>query len=139
MDTLKVLLANGSPHKDGCVSTALSEIADTLKSEGIDSTPFWVGNQPVAGCIGCGVQRRPLCRQTCRSDSYLSPQRCDRGTRPDEQIHDGLQYAHRTVAALECSTREYTGGDSPGYGGAANHAHPCAEHGMAAEMYRAGS
>ena len=55
MDTLKVLLVNGSPHKDGCVSTALSEIADTLKSEGIDSTPFWVGNQPVAGCIGCGA------------------------------------------------------------------------------------
>lgn len=55
MDTLKVLLVNGSPHKDGCVSTALSEIADTLKSEGIDSTTFWVGNQPLAGCIGCGA------------------------------------------------------------------------------------
>ena len=55
MDTLKVLLVNGSPHKDGCVSTALSEIADTLKSEGIDSTPFWVGNQPVAGWIGGGA------------------------------------------------------------------------------------
>lgn len=55
METLKVLLVNGSPHKDGCVSTTLSEIADTLKSEGIDSTTFWVGNQPVAGCIGCGT------------------------------------------------------------------------------------
>lgn len=55
METLKVLLVNGSPHKDGCVSTALSEIAETLKSEGIDSSPFWVGNQPVAGCIGCGA------------------------------------------------------------------------------------
>lgn len=53
METLKVLLVNGSPHKDGCVSTALSEIAEALKSEGIDSSPFWVGNQPVAGCIGC--------------------------------------------------------------------------------------
>lgn len=55
METLKVLLVNGSPHKDGCVSTALSEIAEALKSEGIDSSPFWVGNQPVAGCIGCGA------------------------------------------------------------------------------------
>lgn len=55
METLKILLVNGSPHKGGCVSTALSEIADTLKSEGIDSTTFWVGNQPVAGCIGCGT------------------------------------------------------------------------------------
>ncbi len=44
METLKVLLVNGSPHKDGCVHTALSEIADTLKNEGVESTIFWVGN-----------------------------------------------------------------------------------------------
>lgn len=55
MDALKVLLVNGSPHKDGCVSTALVEIADTLKDEGVYSTLFWVGNRPVAGCIGCGA------------------------------------------------------------------------------------
>lgn len=46
---------NGSPHKEGCVFTALTEIADTLRGEGVASTLFWVGNQPVAGCIGCGV------------------------------------------------------------------------------------
>lgn len=55
MDTLKVLLANGSLRKDEGVHTALSEITDTLKSEGIESAIFWVGNQPVARCIGCGV------------------------------------------------------------------------------------
>lgn len=55
MERLKVLLVNGSPHKEGCVFTALKEIADALKGEGIDSTLFWVGNQPVAGCIGCGA------------------------------------------------------------------------------------
>ncbi len=55
MEQLKVLLVNGSPHKEGCVFTALTEIADTLRGEGVASTLFWVGNQPVAGCIGCGV------------------------------------------------------------------------------------
>lgn len=55
MERLKVLLVNGSPHKEGCVFIALTEIADTLKDEGVDSTLFWVGNQPVAGCIGCGA------------------------------------------------------------------------------------
>ena len=55
MDILKVLLVNGSPHKDGCVHTALSEIAGTLKAEGVESNIFWVGNRPVAGCIGCGA------------------------------------------------------------------------------------
>lgn len=55
MESLKVLLVNGSPHKEGCVYTVLSEIAGTLKEEGIQSEIFWVGNQPVAGCIGCGA------------------------------------------------------------------------------------
>lgn len=55
MERLKVLLVNGSPHKEGCVFTALTEIATTLKDEGVDSTLFWVGNQSVAGCIGCGA------------------------------------------------------------------------------------
>lgn len=50
----KVLLVNGSPHKEGCVYTALREIAETLKTEGVDSEIFWVGNRPLAGCIGCG-------------------------------------------------------------------------------------
>lgn len=54
MESLKVLLVNGSPHKEGCVYTVLSEIAGTLKEEGIQSEIFWVGNQPMAGCIGCG-------------------------------------------------------------------------------------
>lgn len=55
MDTLKVLLVNGSPHRDGCVAAALSEIAGTLTGEGVDSAQFWVGNAPVAGCTGCGA------------------------------------------------------------------------------------
>ena len=51
--TMKVLLINGSPHKDGCVFTALSEIAGTLAQESIDSEIFWIGNKPVQGCIAC--------------------------------------------------------------------------------------
>lgn len=50
---MKVLLVNGSPHEKGCVYTALTEIADTLKSEGLDCEIFWIGNRPVQGCIGC--------------------------------------------------------------------------------------
>ena len=34
---MKVLMINGSPHKKGCTFTALSEIADTLTKEGIES------------------------------------------------------------------------------------------------------
>ena len=51
---MKVLLINGSPHKEGCTFTALTEIKDQLEKEGIDSEIFWIGNKPVRGCIACG-------------------------------------------------------------------------------------
>ena len=54
---MKVLLVNGSPHEKGCTYTALCEVADTLKKEGIDAEIFWVGAKPLSGCLGCGVCR----------------------------------------------------------------------------------
>ena len=50
---MKVILVNGSPHKNGCTYTALSEIAETLANEGIETEIFWVGNKPISGCIAC--------------------------------------------------------------------------------------
>ena len=34
---MKVLLLNGSPHKNGCTYTALNEVAQTLNNEDIVS------------------------------------------------------------------------------------------------------
>ena len=50
---MKVLLVNGGPHKNGCVNTALEEVAKTLKEEGIETEIFWIGIKPIAGCIAC--------------------------------------------------------------------------------------
>jgi multimeric flavodoxin WrbA len=50
---MKVLLVNGSPNKNGCTYTALTEIADTLNSEGVESEIYWIGNKPISGCIAC--------------------------------------------------------------------------------------
>lgn len=50
---MKVLLVNGSPHKDGCTYTALAEVANSLNCEGISSDIFWIGNKPLSGCIAC--------------------------------------------------------------------------------------
>ena len=50
---MKVLLINGSPHKEGCTFTALTEIKNQLENEGIDSEIFWIGNKQVRGCIAC--------------------------------------------------------------------------------------
>ena len=51
---MKVMLVNGSPHKNGCTYTALCEVEKTLKEEGIDTEIFWVGAKPIGGCMGCG-------------------------------------------------------------------------------------
>ena len=40
---MKVLLVNGSPHKEGCTYTALTEVAETLNEEGIETEIFWIG------------------------------------------------------------------------------------------------
>ena len=52
---MKVLLVNGSPKAKGCTYTALQEAAAALEKQGIETEIFQVGNQPVAGCIGCGA------------------------------------------------------------------------------------
>lgn len=55
---MKVLLINGSPHEKGCTYTGLAEVAGALNNNGIDSEIFWVGNEAVHGCMGCGYCRK---------------------------------------------------------------------------------
>lgn len=50
---MKVLLVNGSPHKEGCTYTALTEVCKTLNEEEIETEIFWIGNKPLGGCIAC--------------------------------------------------------------------------------------
>lgn len=50
---MKVLLINGSPHKDGCTYTALCEVEKTLINEGIETEIIHIGNKEIRGCIGC--------------------------------------------------------------------------------------
>ena len=50
---MKVLLVNGSPHKEGCTYTALNQVAETLEEEGIETEIFWIKNKPIGGCIAC--------------------------------------------------------------------------------------
>ncbi|MDR2519748.1 MAG: flavodoxin family protein [Eubacteriaceae bacterium] len=48
-----MLMINGSPHKEGSTFTALTEIAERLSGQGIDSEIFHIGTGPVRGCIAC--------------------------------------------------------------------------------------
>lgn len=51
---MKVILVNGSQHKQGCTYTALREVEEVLNSLGIDTEMSWCGNKAIMGCVGCG-------------------------------------------------------------------------------------
>lgn len=51
---MKVVLINGSPKKNGCTFTALSEVASALNKNGIETEILHVGANVTSGCLGCG-------------------------------------------------------------------------------------
>ena len=50
---MNVLLINGSPHGEGCTFTALSEVANQLNKNGIETAIFHIGAGPIQDCIAC--------------------------------------------------------------------------------------
>ena len=51
---MKVLLINGSPHREGNTFIALSEVARALEAEGVETEIIPIGTRAVQGCIACG-------------------------------------------------------------------------------------
>ena len=51
---MKVLLVNGSPHEFGSTNRALEEVKSSLSKNGIETEVFWIGNDAIRGCLGCG-------------------------------------------------------------------------------------
>lgn len=50
---MKVLLINGSPHKEGTTNAALSEVAGALNAKGVETEILQVGHLAIRGCLGC--------------------------------------------------------------------------------------
>ena len=55
---MKVLLVNGSPHKNGSTYTALCEVEKALNGEGIETSIVWLGTEAISGCLACGYCSR---------------------------------------------------------------------------------
>ena len=53
VENMKVLLVNGSPHKEGCTYTALTEVEKELNAAGVETELIWLGTKPISGCLGC--------------------------------------------------------------------------------------
>lgn len=50
---MKVLLVNGSPRKNGCTFTALSEVEKALNAAGVETEMIHIGAKAMQGCIAC--------------------------------------------------------------------------------------
>ena len=51
---MKVLMLNGSPHREGCTAVALNEMIRVFEAEGVETEVVQVGGQAVPGCSACG-------------------------------------------------------------------------------------
>ena len=55
---MKVLLINGSPHKEGNTMLALSEMNKVFIAEGFETDIVQIGGMDIRGCICCGHCRK---------------------------------------------------------------------------------
>lgn len=70
---MKVILVNGSPKKDGCTYTALCETAKTLNANGIETEIFYIGKEPINGCLACGAcAKAGKCVQSDKAGEFLN-------------------------------------------------------------------
>lgn len=53
--SMKVLMLNGSPRKNGNTSIALKEMEKIFNQEGIETEIIHVGNKGIRSCIACGA------------------------------------------------------------------------------------
>lgn len=50
---MKVLMINGSPHKEGNTYIALHEMEKIFAEEAIETEILHIGNKDIRGCIAC--------------------------------------------------------------------------------------
>lgn len=124
---MKVLMINGSPHREGCSKLALDEMKRVFAAEGIETELIELGAGPVSGCTACGV-----CRKTgaCAVDDavneaikkleaadalvvatpvhYASPAGALLAFLDRMFYAGGAKFAHKPAAAIACARRAGT-------------------------------
>lgn len=78
---MKVLMINGSPHKEGNTYLALKEMEKIFAEEGIECEIVQIGNKAVRGCIAC---------RACAEKGKCVFEDCVNETAPKFQEADGL-------------------------------------------------
>ena len=54
METLTVLMLNGSPRPNGNTAVALREIETVFRENGVEVETVIIGNRAIRGCVACG-------------------------------------------------------------------------------------
>lgn len=54
METLKVLVLNGSPRPNGNTAVALREMETVFRENGVEVETVVIGNRAIRGCVACG-------------------------------------------------------------------------------------
>ena len=54
METLKVLMLNGSPRSNGNTAVALWEMETVFRKNGVEVETVVIGNRAIRGCVACG-------------------------------------------------------------------------------------
>jgi len=125
---MKVLLVNGSPHEKGCTYTALQEVAGTLNGEGIDTEIFWIGKEPLSGCISCGHCRK--------NGSCVFPDKVNKFLEIAEKAGGFIfgSPVHYASAGGSITSRQHTRRGSAGFRRIADHAYIGQKYGVVFKM-----
>ena len=54
METLQVLMLNGSPRPNGNTAVALREMETVFRENGVEVETVIIGNRAIRGCVACG-------------------------------------------------------------------------------------
>lgn len=108
---MKVLMINGSSNVNGCTYTALSEVAKTLESEGIETEIIQLGSAPYRDCTGCGA-----CRNNggkCVFDDDIVNEIIEKAKKADGFVFGSpVYYAHPSGRLLSVLNRAFYAGSS---------------------------
>ena len=102
METLKVLMLNGSPRPNGNTAVALREIETVFRENGVEVETVIIGNRAIRGCVACGG-----CAKTgkCVFDDAVNE------LAPKFEVADGLvvaspvYYASANATLIACLDR----------------------------------
>ena len=101
-ETLKVLILNGSPRKNGNTSVAIGEMEKVFAQSGVEAETVQIGQLDVRGCIACGTCHE---RGKCVFDDIVNE------LAPKFEAADGLviaspvYYASANATLIACLDR----------------------------------